>query len=236
VLKEYVARGTFIFPPQPAMRLVTDTFSYCVDCLPKWNFINVSGYHIREAGADAIQELAFTMANAVAYIRAALEVGIDIDRLAPSSLSSLYRTITSLRKSRSSARQAHVGQDHEGSLRARTLDHRFCVSHADSRKHSDRSAAGEQRRAGRDPGPGGSSRRTQSLHTCARDEALALPTEESAQLALRTQQIIAYESGVADTVDPLAGSYYVEWLTDELGGERGTSSRRWRASAVPWPR
>ncbi len=218
VLKEYIARGTFIFPPKPAMKLVTDTFGYCVQTLPKWNFINVSGYHIREAGADAVQELAFTMANAVAYICAALEAGIDIDQLGPQfafffvAHNNLFEEAAKFRAAR--RMWATLMKERFGARDPRSWVLRFHTQTAGSTLTAQQPENNVVRVALQALAAvlGG----TQSLHTCARDEALALPTEESAQIALRTQQIIAYESGAADTVDPLAGSYFVEWLTDEL--------------------
>ncbi|HZK66307.1 MAG TPA: methylmalonyl-CoA mutase family protein, partial [Chloroflexota bacterium] len=224
VLKEYVARGTYIFPPKPAMKLVTDTFAYCVDHLPKWNFINVSGYHIREAGSDAVQELAFTMANAVAYVRAALEAGIDIELLGKQfafffvSHNNLFEEVAKFRAAR--RMWATLMRDHFGAKDPRSWILRFHTQTAGSTLTAQQPENNVMRVTIQALAAvlGG----TQSLHTCARDEALALPTVESAQIALRTQQVIAYESGAADTVDPLAGSYYVEWLTNEL------ESRAWK--------
>ncbi|MHB0870467.1 MAG: acyl-CoA mutase large subunit family protein [Chloroflexota bacterium] len=218
VLKEYIARGTYIFPPKPAMRLVTDTFGYCVENVPKWNFINVSGYHIREAGADAIQELAFTMANATAYVRAALEAGIDIDHLGKQFAfffvchNNLFEEVAKFRAAR--RMWATLMRDRFGAKDPRSWVLRFHTQTAGSTLTAQQPENNVVRVAIQALAAvlGG----TQSLHTCARDEALALPTEQSAQIALRTQQIVAYESGAADTVDPLAGSYYVEWLTNEL--------------------
>jgi methylmalonyl-CoA mutase, N-terminal domain len=218
VLKEYAARGTYIFPPKHAMKLVTDTFGYCVENLPKWNFINVSGYHIREAGSDAVQELAFTMANAVAYIRAALAAGIDIDKLGPQfafffvSHNNLFEEVAKFRAAR--RMWATLMRDHFKAKDPKSWVLRFHTQTAGSTLTAQQPENNIVRVAIQALAAvmGG----TQSLHTCSRDEALALPTEESAQIALRTQQIIAYESGVADTVDPMAGSYYMESLTDEL--------------------
>jgi len=218
ILKEYIARGTYIFPPKPAMRLVTDTFSYCVEHLPKWNFINVSGYHIREAGSDAVQELAFTLANAVAYIEAALAVGIDIDKLGPQfafffvAHNNLFEEVSKFRAAR--RMWAHLMRDRFKAKDPRSWTLRFHTQTAGSTLTAQQPENNVVRVTIQALAAvlGG----TQSLHTCARDEALALPTEQSAQIALRTQQLLAYESGVADTIDPLAGSYYVEWLTNEL--------------------
>jgi len=218
VLKEYIARGTYIFPPKPAMKLVTDTFAYCTKYLPKWNFINVSGYHIREAGSDAVQELAFTMANAVAYVRAGLEAGIDIDKLGPQfgfffvSHNNLFEEVAKFRAAR--RMWAHVMRDRFNAKDPKSWVLRFHTQTAGSTLTAQQPENNVVRVAIQALAAvlGG----TQSLHTCARDEALALPTEQSVQIALRTQQLLAYESGAADTVDPLAGSYYVEWLTNEL--------------------
>ena len=218
VLKEYIARGTYIFPPKPAMRLVTDSFGYCVQNLPRWNFINVSGYHIREAGSDAVQELAFTMANAVAYIRAALDAGIEIDQLGRQfafffvAHNNLFEEVAKFRAAR--RMWATLMRDHFHAKDPRSWVLRFHTQTAGSTLTAQQPENNVVRVTIQALAAvlGG----TQSLHTCARDEALALPTEQSAQIALRTQQIIAYESGVADTVDPLAGSYYVEWLTNEM--------------------
>jgi methylmalonyl-CoA mutase, N-terminal domain len=218
VLKEYIARGTYIFPPKAAMKLVTDSFAYCVENLPKWNFINVSGYHIREAGSDAVQELAFTMANAVAYIRAGIEAGIDIDHLGRQfafffvSHNNLFEEVAKFRAAR--RMWAQLMRERFGAKDPRSWMLRFHTQTAGSTLTAQQPENNVVRVAIQALAAvlGG----TQSLHTCARDEALALPTEESAQIALRTQQVLAYESGVTETVDPLAGSYYVESLTNEL--------------------
>ena len=218
ILKEYIARGTYIFPPKPSLRLVTDMFAYCADHLPKWNPISISGYHMREAGATAVQEVAFTLANAVTYLQAALDAGQDVDRVAP-RLSFFFAAQMNLLEEVAKFRAARR-------LWARIMRERFRASDRRSwtlRFHTQ--TAGVALTAQQPDNNivrvtiqalaaalGG----TQSLHTNAKDEALALPTDESALLALRTQQIIAHESGVADTVDPLAGSYYVEELTSEI--------------------
>ncbi len=220
ILKEYIARGTYIYPPKAAMRLVTDTFAYCIAELPKWNFINVSGYHMREAGADAVQELAFTMANASAYVRAALDAGLEIDKLGPQfafffvAHNNLFEEVGKFRAAR--RMWATLMRDRFGAKNPRSWVLRFHTQTAGSTLTAQQPENNVVRVAIQALAAvlGG----TQSLHTCARDEALALPTEESAQIALRTQQVVAYESGVADTVDPLAGSYYVESLTNELEG------------------
>ncbi len=220
ILKEYVARGTYIFPPKPAMRLVTDSFAYCIQRLPRWNFISVSGYHMREAGANAVQELAFTMANATAYVEAALESGLEVDRLGPQfafffvAHNHLFEEVAKFRAAR--RMWAKLMRERFGARDPRSWALRFHTQTAGSTltaQQPDNNVARVTLQALAAVLGG-----TQSLHTCARDEALALPTEQSAQIALRTQQLIAYESGVADTVDPLAGSYFVESLTNELEG------------------
>ena len=218
ILKEYVARGTYIFPPRPSMRLITDTFRYCSDNLPLWNTISISGYHIREAGSTAVQEVAFTLANAIAYVQAAMDVGLDVDTLAP-RLSFFFGAHNDLFEEAAKFRAARR-------LWARTMKDRFGAQNPRSwmmRFHTQ--TAGCTLTAQQPDNNvvrvtlqalaavlGG----TQSLHTNSRDEALSLPTEDSVRIALRTQQIIAHESGVADTIDPLGGSYFVEHLTDEI--------------------
>ncbi|UCC61730.1 MAG: methylmalonyl-CoA mutase family protein [Anaerolineae bacterium] len=218
ILKEYVARGTYIFPPRPSMRLITDTFAYCRDHVPRWNTISISGYHIREAGATAVQEVAFTLANAIAYVQAAIEAGLEVDDIAP-RLSFFFNAHNHLLEEVAKFRAARR-------LRARIVRERFGAQNPNSwRMRFHTQTAGSTLSAQQPENNvvrvtlqalaavlGG----TQSLHTNARDEALSLPTEGSVQIALRTQQIIAYESGVADTIDPLAGSYFVEHLTDEI--------------------
>jgi len=218
ILKEYIARGTYIFPPSPSMRLITDVFAFCRDNTPRWNTISISGYHIREAGATAVQEVAFTFANAIAYVEAALKAGLKIDQFAPqltfflAAQNHLFEEVAKFRAARR--------------LWARLMRHRFGAQDPKSmmlRFHTQ--TAGVALTAQQPFNNvvrvamqalaavlGG----TQSLHTNSMDEALSLPTEETVQVALRTQQIIAYESGVADTVDPCSGSYYVERLTDEI--------------------
>ena len=218
ILKEYVARGTYIFPPEPSMRLITDTLKYCAEHVPNWNTISVSGYHIREAGSTAMQEVAFTLANAIAYVEAALQTGMKVDDFAP-QISFFFNSHNQLLEEVAKFRAARR-------LWARTMRERFKAKKAASwqlRFHTQ--TAGSTLTAQQPENNvvrttiqalaavlGG----TQSLHTNSRDEALWLPTEESVQLALRTQQIIAHESGVADTVDPLGGSYLIEQLTDEI--------------------
>ncbi|MFQ6101552.1 MAG: methylmalonyl-CoA mutase [Anaerolineae bacterium] len=218
ILKEYVARGTYIFPPRPSMRLITDTFAYCGEHLPRWNTISVSGYHIREAGATAVQEVAFTLANAIAYVRAAVDVGLDVDDFAPrisfffNAHNDLFEEIAKFRAAR--RLWARIMRERFGAQNPRSWRLRFHTQTAGctlTAQQPDNNVVRVTLQALAAVLGG-----TQSLHTNSRDEALSLPTEESVQIALRTQQIIAYESGVADTIDPLAGSYYVEYLTDEI--------------------
>ena len=234
ILKEYAARGTYIFPVKPSMRLITDIFEYCSANVPKWNTISISGYHIREAGSTAAQEVAFTIADGIAYIEAALKAGMKIDEFAP-RLSFFWNAhnnvLEEVAKFRASRR-----------IWARILTERFHAENPKSLKlrfHTQTAAAVM----------GG----TQSLHTNSRDEALALPTTESVTIALRTQQIVAYESGLADVVDPLGGSYYVEAMTnaieeevmqyikkiDEMGGaveaiDKGYIQKEIQDSAYAW--
>jgi methylmalonyl-CoA mutase N-terminal domain/subunit len=221
VLKEYIARGTYIYPPTPSMRLVTDVFEYCTQHLPKFNFISVSGYHMREAGATAAQELAFTLANAIAYTRAAVERGLDVDSFAGrlafffDSHNNLFEEVAKFRAAR--RMWARIMRERFEARNPRSWTLRFHTQTAGVTLMAQQIDNNVVRVAVQALAAvlGG----TQSLHTNARDEALALPTAESAQLALRTQQVLAYESGVADVVDPLAGSYYVEWLTDRVEAE-----------------
>ncbi|MCC6176792.1 MAG: methylmalonyl-CoA mutase family protein [Chloroflexi bacterium] len=218
ILKEFIARGTYIYPPSPSMRLVTDVFAYCTAELPRWNFINVSGYHLREAGATAVQELAFTLANAIAYCEHALQAGLTIDAFAPrlgfffDSHNELFEEIAKFRAAR--RMWAKIVRERLGAADPRSWALRFHTQTAGVSLQAQQIDANVVRVTVQALAAvlGG----TQSLHTNARDEALALPTEASATLALRTQQVLAYESGVADVVDPLAGSYYVERLTDEV--------------------
>ncbi len=218
VLKEYIARGTYIYPPRHSMRLITDIFRYCIQELPKWNMISISGYHIREAGSTAVQELAFTFANAIAYVKAALEAGSDIDRFA-SRLSFFFNAhnnfFEEIAKFRAARRiWSKIMKERFQAKDPKSLMLRFHTQTAGStltaqQPYNNISRVTIQAMAAVLGG-------TQSLHTNGFDEALALPTEESAEVALRTQQVIACESGVADTVDPLAGSYFVERMTDEI--------------------
>jgi len=218
ILKEYIARGTYIFPPKPSMRLITDIFAYCAKNVPKWNTISISGYHIREAGSTAVQEVAFTLADAVAYVEAALEAGLDIDDFAP-QLSFFFNGHNNFFEEIAKFRAARR-------IWSRLMKEKYGAKNPKSWQFRVHTQTGGSTLTAQQPDNnivrvtiqalaavlGG----TQSLHTNSRDEALALPTEESARIALRTQQIIAYETGVTDTVDPLAGSYYVESLTDQI--------------------
>jgi methylmalonyl-CoA mutase, N-terminal domain len=218
ILKEYIARGTYIFPPRPSMRLVTDVFEFCAAELPRWNTISISGYHMREAGATAAQELAFTLADAIAYVEAAVERGLDVDDFAGrlsfffAAWSELFEEVAKFRVAR--RMWATIMRERFGASNARSLLCRFHVQTAGSSLTAQSIDNNVVRTTVQALAAvlGGA----QSLHTNSRDEALALPTEESARLALRTQQILAYEAGVTETPDPLAGSYYVESLSNEL--------------------
>lgn len=218
ILKEYIARGTFIYPPRPSMRLVTDLIRYCADNMPKWNPISISGYHIREAGATAAQEAAFTLANGLAYVQATLDAGIAVDTFAP-QLSFFFNAhnqfFEEVAKYRAARRLwARLMRERFGAKNPRSWLLRFHTQTGGSTLTAQQPENNIVRVALQAFAAvcGG----TQSLHTNGRDEALALPTEESATIALRTQQIIACETGAGDTVDPLAGSYFVEALTSEL--------------------
>ncbi len=218
ILKEYIARGTWIYPPRPSMRLVTDIFEFCARELPRWNTISISGYHMREAGATAAQELAFTLADAIAYSEAAIARGLPIDEFAGrlsfffAAWSELFEEVAKFRAAR--RMWARIVRDRFGASSERSMMCRFHVQTAGSSLTAQSIDNNVVRTTVQALSAilGGA----QSLHTNARDEALALPTEESARLALRTQQILAHESGVTDTPDPLAGSYYVEALTTQL--------------------
>jgi methylmalonyl-CoA mutase, N-terminal domain len=218
ILKEYIARGTYIYGPGPSMRLVSDVFAFCAAELPRWNTISISGYHMREAGATAAQELAFTLANAIAYVEGALSRGLDIDRFAGrlsfffGAWSELFEEVAKFRAAR--RMWAHIMRDRFGTRDPRSTMCRFHVQTAGSSLTAQAVDNNVVRTTLQALAAvlGG----TQSLHTNARDEALALPTEESARLALRTQQILAHEAGVTETPDPLGGSWFVESLTDEL--------------------
>ncbi|HSL34384.1 MAG TPA: methylmalonyl-CoA mutase family protein [Candidatus Limnocylindrales bacterium] len=218
ILKEYVARGTWIYPPRPSMRLVTDIFEFCARELPRWNTISISGYHMREAGATAAQELAFTLADAIAYCEAAVSRGLAIDEFAPrlsfffAAWSELFEEVAKFRAAR--RMWARIARDRFGATNPKSMMCRFHVQTAGSSltaQSIDNNVVRTTIQA-LSAVLGGA----QSLHTNARDEALALPTEESARLALRTQQILAHEAGVTETPDPLAGSYFVESLTTRL--------------------
>jgi len=218
ILKEYIARGTYIFPPRPSMRLITDIFDYCSREVPRWNTISVSGYHIREAGSTAAQEIAFTLADGIAYVQAAIDAGLDVDSFAQ-QISFFFNAhnnfLEEIAKFRAARRMwAKIMRERFGAKDPKSWRLRFHTQTAGSTLTAQQPENNVVRVALQAMSAvlGG----TQSLHTNGRDEALALPTEESAQIALRTQQIIAYESGVADTIDPFAGSYYIEQLTDEL--------------------
>jgi methylmalonyl-CoA mutase, N-terminal domain len=221
ILKEYIARGTYIYPPRPAMRIITDLFAWAARKLPEWNTISISGYHIREAGSTAIQEVAFTLANAIAYISAAIEAGLDVDAFAPrlsfffNSHSNFLEEIAKFRAAR--RLYATIMRDRFGAQSPRSMMLRFHVQTAGSTLTAQQPDVNVVRVSMQALAAvlGGA----QSLHTNGKDEALGLPTEEAARLALRTQQIIAHESGVIDTADPVGGSYYIEKLTDEI--ERG---------------
>jgi methylmalonyl-CoA mutase N-terminal domain/subunit len=218
ILKEYIARGTYIYPPAPSMRLITDTFAYCAQAIPKWNTISISGYHIREAGSTAAQEIAFTLADAIAYVQAAIDAGLKVDDFAP-RLSFFFNAhnnlLEEIAKFRAARRLwARIMRERFHARDPRSLTLRFHTQTAGSTLTAQQPEVNVARTTIQALAAvlGG----TQSLHTNASDEALALPTEAAARVALRTQQVIAYESGVADTVDPLAGSYAVEQLTTEL--------------------
>ncbi|WP_069650621.1 acyl-CoA mutase large subunit family protein [Caloranaerobacter ferrireducens] len=221
ILKEYIARGTYIFPPQPSMRLITDIFEYCSKNVPNWNTISISGYHIREAGSTAVQEVAFTIANGIAYVEAAIKAGLDVDSFAP-RLSFFFNAHNDLLEEVAKFRAARK-------LWARIMKERFNAKNKKSMIMKFHTQTAGSTLTAQQPDNniirvtiqtlaavlGG----TQSLHTNSRDEALALPTEDSVRIALRTQQIVAHESGVTETIDPLAGSYYIESLTKRIEEE-----------------
>jgi methylmalonyl-CoA mutase N-terminal domain/subunit len=218
ILKEYVARGTYIYPPAPSMRLVTDVFSYAADQLPNWNTISISGYHIREAGSTAAQELAFTIADGIAYVRAAIGAGLDVDAFAPrlsffwNGHNHLFEEVAKFRAAR--RMWARLMRDVIGARDPRSQAMRFHTQTAGSTLTAQQPLNNVVRTTVQAMAAvmGG----TQSLHTNSYDEALGLPTEDSARLALRTQQILAFESGMTSTVDPWAGSYFMEALTDAV--------------------
>jgi methylmalonyl-CoA mutase N-terminal domain/subunit len=221
ILKEYIARGTYIFPPRPAMRIITDLFAWATCEVPEWNTISISGYHIREAGSTAVQEVAFTFANAIAYIEAAVSAGLPVDTFAP-RLSFFFNShsdfLAEIAKFRAARRlYARLMRDRFGAKDDRSCMLRFHTQTAGSTLTAQQPDVNLVRTAIEAMASvlGG----TQSLHTNSRDEALGLPTEESARLALRTQQIIAYETGVTNTADPIGGSFYIEELTDRIETE-----------------
>jgi methylmalonyl-CoA mutase N-terminal domain/subunit len=218
VLKEYIARGTYIYPPRQAMRIITDMFAYANDHLPEWNTISISGYHMREAGCTAVQEVAFTLANAVAYVQAAIKAGLNVDKFAP-RLSFFFNShnnfLEEVAKFRAARRMwARIMKDRFGAKNPRSMMLRFHTQTAGSTLTAQQPENNIVRTAIQAMAAvlGG----TQSLHTNSFDEALGLPTENAARIALRTQQIVGYETGVANTIDPLAGSYYIESLTNEI--------------------
>src|SRR3954466_11514575 len=218
ILKEYIARGNFIYPPEPSMRLTTDLFAYCRDNIPKWNTVSISGYHLREKGASAVQEVAFTLANGMAYVQAAIDAGMDVDDFAPrlafffNGHNNVFQEVAKFRAARNM--WAHAMKERFGAADPRSMMLRFHTQTGGVTLTAQQPLNNVVRVAlqGFAAVCGG----TQSLHTNGYDEALALPSERAAKLALRTQQVIAHESGATDTVDPFAGSYYVESLTAEV--------------------
>lgn len=221
ILKEYIARGTYIYPPQPSMRLITDVFAYCKDTVPQWNTISISGYHMREAGCTAAQEIAFTLADGISYVDAALSAGLDIDDFA-GRLSFFFAChnnfLEEVAKFRAARRLwAHIMRDRFNAKSPRSQMLRFHTQTGGATLTAQQPENNIVRTAVQALAAvlGG----TQSLHTNSMDEALALPTEKAVQIALRTQQILAYENGVGDVVDPLGGSYYVEDMTNRLEAE-----------------
>jgi len=218
ILKEYVARGTYIYPPRPSMRLIVDTFAYCAKEMPNWNTISISGYHIREAGSTAVQEIAFTIANGIAYVEAALAAGLELDDFAPrlsfffNAHNNLFEEVAKYRAAR--RLWASIMKERFGAKDPKSMMLRFHTQTGGSTLTAQQPENNIVRVTlqALAAALGG----TQSLHTNGFDEALGLPTERAAKLALRTQQIVGYESGIADTVDPLAGSFFVESLTNEV--------------------
>ncbi len=218
ILKEYIARGTYIYPPKPSLRLITDTFAFCAAEVPNWNTISISGYHIREAGSTAAQEIAFTLADGICYVQAAIDVGLDVDKFAPrlsfffNSHNNLLEEIAKFRAAR--RLWARIMRDRFEAKDPKSLALRFHTQTAGSTLTAQQPEVNVVRTTIQALAAvlGG----TQSLHTNSLDEALGLPTENAARIALRTQQVIAHESGVADTVDPFAGSYAIEELTTQL--------------------
>src|SRR5271170_7256075 len=218
VLKEFIARGTYIYPPKQAMRIITDLFAWTNQNVPEWNTISISGYHMREAGSTAVQEVAFTLGNGIAYVQAAIDAGLDVDKFAPRisfSFNAHSNFLEEVAKFRAARRMwAKIMREHFKAKNPRSWMMRFHTQTACSTLTAQQPENNIVRTAIQAMAAvlGG----TQSLHTNSYDEALALPTEQAARIALRTQQVIAYESGVAQTIDPLAGSYYIEALTNEI--------------------
>jgi methylmalonyl-CoA mutase N-terminal domain/subunit len=218
VLKEYIARGNYIYPPQPTMRLTTDLFAYCKDNIPRWNTVSISGYHFREKGASAVQEVAFTLSSGIAYVQAALDAGLAVDDFAPrlafffNCHNNVFQEVAKFRAAR--RMWAHIMRERFGATDPRSLKLRFHTQTGGVTLTAQQPENNVVRVALQAFAAvcGG----TQSLHTNGFDEALALPSEKSAKIALRTQQIVAAESGAADTVDPFAGSFFIEALTDEI--------------------
>lgn len=218
ILKEYIARGTYIYPPRPSLRLITDLFAYCAREVPNWNTISISGYHIREAGATAAQEIAFTLADGITYVEAAIAAGLDVDTFGPrlsfffNAHNNLFEEVAKFRAAR--RMWAKIMRERFKATNPRAWQLRFHTQTAGSTLTAQQPEVNVIRTTVQALAAvlGG----TQSLHTNGKDEALGLPTEESARIALRTQQVLAYESGVADVADPLGGSYLIEALTDEL--------------------
>src|SRR3954471_2452705 len=218
ILKEYIARGNFIYPPEPAMRLTTDLFAYCAERIPRWNTISISGYHMREKGCSAVQEVAFTLANAIAYVQGALDAGLAVDDFAPrlafffNGHNNVFQEVAKFRAAR--RMWAHIMRDRFGATNPKAMMLRFHTQTGGVTLTAQQPENNIVRVAlqGFAAVCGG----TQSLHTNGYDEALALPSERAAKIALRTQQILAHESGATDTVDPFAGSYYVEALTADI--------------------
>jgi methylmalonyl-CoA mutase N-terminal domain/subunit len=221
ILKEYITRGTYIYPPRPSMRLITDIFSYCNETVPQWNTISISGYHIREAGSTAAQEIGFTLADGIAYVQAAVDAGLDVDDFA-GRLSFFFAChsnfLEEVAKFRAARRLwAHIMKERFNAQSPRSQMLRFHTQTGGATLTAQQPENNIVRTAVQALAAvlGG----TQSLHTNSMDEALSLPTEQAVQIALRTQQVIAYENGVADVIDPLGGSYYIENLTNRLEAE-----------------
>jgi methylmalonyl-CoA mutase N-terminal domain/subunit len=228
VLKEYIARGTFIYPPKPALRLITDTFAYCASELPRWNMISISGYHMREAGCTAVQEIAFTFADAIAYVEAAVAAGLGVDEFAPrlsffwGCHNNFFEEVAKFRAAR--RLWAHIMRERFGAKDPNSMKLRFHTQTDGATLTAQQPANNVVRVAYQALAAilGG----TQSLHTNSMDEALGLPTDASVRLALRTQQILAFETGVPDTPDPLGGSWFVERLTAEVESQASSLLQR----------